>query len=109
MLTKENASGFNPAFDYPTYEYISNSGKGIKARCDGSRMIPNPKGHREVIRFLNEQEHFEYYIEGLIEEHRKHSNRSMKSHPYGIFIGQWRNARWFDEAKRRGLVQPTVV
>jgi len=108
MLTKESSSGFSPALSYPTYIYISKSGKGKKARCDMGRIVPTPKGFRETIEFHNEDEHFVHYLEWVEEEHKGHSNSQMKAHPYGIFIGHWRNARWFDEAKRRGLVKPTI-
>ena len=107
MLTKENASGFNPALAYPTYEYLTNSGKGYKARFDGGRIIPKPKGHREVVRYHNEDEHFTDYLKWNTEAHKDIPDRQLREHPYGIFIGTWRNARWHDEAVRRDLVEIT--
>ena len=103
MLTKKVARGFSPALNYPTYMYISKSGKGEKGRYDMGRIIPTPKGFREVIKYHNEDEHFTDYLKWIEEEHQRHSDNSMKAHPYGIFIGAWRNARWEDETKRRGL------
>ncbi len=108
MLTKENSSGFIRQ-DYPTYEYLNKSSKSIKACCDGSRITPCPKGYREVIRYANVDEAFADYLKSIIAEHKDHLDTHFLEHPYGIFIGHWRNARWFDEAKRRNLVEPTKV
>ncbi len=105
MLTKEKAHGFNRAKSYPTYKYPTNSGKGYKARCDMGRIVPTPKGHREVVEYHNEDEHFTDYLQWIKDEHKDIPNKRMREHPYGIFIGTWRNARWFDEAQRRGLVK----
>jgi len=108
MLTKENSSGFLPAKEYPTYQYLSKSGKREMARCDGSRMTLPPKGYREVVVYQNEDEHFADYLRWNTEDHKGISDQQLAEHPYGIFIGNWRNARWYDEAKRRGLAQPTT-
>lgn len=61
MLTKESSRGFIQQ-DYPTYEYISKSGGRRKGCCDGSRIIPAPKGYTEVIRFHDVDEAFADYI-----------------------------------------------
>ena len=103
MLTKEVALGFSPA-KYPTYEYLSKSGKRrITANLDGSRIVPPPKGHREGIRFTDADEHFADYLKWLEDEHTGIPSSEFLQHPGGIFIGRWRNARWIDEAKRRNL------
>jgi len=103
MLTKEVSRGFNPMLNYPTYIYISKKG-GERGRFDGGRIKPIPKGYREVIRHLDENTHFTEYLKWIEEEHKAKSDSSFIEHPYGIFIGRWRNARWQDEAKQRGLV-----
>src|SRR4030042_244150 len=104
MLTKENSSGFIWQ-DYPTWEYISRSGKGMTAHSDGSRMTPCPKGYREVVRYANADEAFAAYEKGLIEEHKELPDSKFIEHPHGIFIGHWRDARWYDAANRRGLAK----
>ena len=107
MLTKESSHGFSPHPAYPVYEYKSRSGKGTKGHCDGSRMNPAPKGFREVIRYHNEDEDFADYLKWIEGDHKDNPDQSFIDSPYGIFIGAWRNARWFDEAQRRGLVKLT--
>lgn len=107
MLTKENSSGFIRQ-DFPTYEYMSKSSKSIRACCDGGRIIPRPKGYREVIRYANAEEAFADYLKSIVDEHKGIADNRFQEHPYGVYIGYWRNARWFDEAKRRGLVKATV-
>ncbi len=104
MLTKEVAKGFSPAPEYPTYKYISRSGKGYKARCDRGRIIPTPTGYREVIDCPDIDTDFAKYLEMIKDEHKDKTDEDMRDHPYGIFIGAWRNARWEDEIKRRGLI-----
>jgi len=106
MLTKENSSGFIRQ-DFPTYEYHNKSSTGIKACCDGSRIIPCPKGYREVVRYATADDAFADYLKALIDEHRNTPDSRLQEQPYGIFIGHWRNARWYDEAKRRGLAKAT--
>ena len=106
MLTKENSLGFIRQ-DFPTYEYLNRSSKSIKACCDGSRIIPCPKGYREVIRYATADDAFADYLKSIIEEHKYIPDTHLKEKPYGVFIGHWRNARWFDEAKRRNLVELT--
>ena len=108
MLTKENSSGFIRQ-DFPTYEYHSKSSRSIKACCDGSHITPCPKGYREVVRYANADEAFADYLKSIIVEHKNIPDTRFKEKPYGIFIGHWRNARWFDEAKRRNLAEPTKV
>jgi len=105
MLTKESSKGFSPAPDYPTYEYINRSGRGKRARCDRGRIVPTPKGFREIIEFHNEDEHFADYLGWIEDEHKDKPDSLMSESPYGIFIGTWRNARWYDEAQRRGLIK----
>jgi len=104
MLTKESSSGFSPAIQYPTYCYISKNGKREQANCHGSRILPKPKGYTEVIVFHNEDEHFADYVQWNTEDLKGVSDERFKEHPYGIFNGNWRNARWYDEAKRREIV-----
>ena len=104
MLTKESSSGFCPAIQYPTYRYISKSGKRERANCDGSRILPKPRGYTEVIEFHNEDEHFADYLRWNMEALKGIPDERFKEHPYGVFHGNWRNARWYDEAKRRGLI-----
>jgi len=108
MLTKESSSGFSPSLNYPTYRYLSRSGNREQANFDGSRMSTIPRGYREVIEYHNEDEHFADYLKWNTEDHKDIPDQRMAEHPYGIFHGHFRNARWFDEAKRRGLVEPTV-
>ncbi len=104
MLTKESSRGFNEMFSYPTYQYQSKKGNRTQANCDGSRILPKPKGYSEVIRFHNADEHFADYLKWIEEDYKAKPDQAFIDHPYGIFIGHWRNARWFDEAQRRGLV-----
>jgi hypothetical protein len=104
MLTKENSSGFSPALSYPTYRYISKTGKREIAKCDGGRILPKPRGYTEVIKFRNEDEHFQDYVRWNSEDLKDIPDERFMIHPYGIFHGNWRNARWHDEAKRRGLI-----
>ncbi len=108
MLTKESSRGFSPADSYPTYEYRSKSGRGLTANCDGSRIIPAPKGYVEAIRYHNEDEQFADYVKMITDEYKDIPDEKFKEHPYGIFIGRWRNARWMDEATRRGIGVPKV-
>ena len=104
MLTKEVARGFYHANSYPVYEYVSKSGKrGQTSNLDGSRIIPLPRGYREVIRFHNRDEHFASYLKWLEEEHKGIPDEKLREYPNGRFIGRWRNARWSDEARRRNL------
>ena len=105
MLTKKSSRGFSPAFQYPTYLYLSKTGRRETANCDGSRMIPTPKGYREVIRYHSEDEAFADYLKWNTEDFKGISDERMRDNPFGIFIGTWRNARWYDEAQRRGLVK----
>lgn len=105
MLTKESSRGFPELVGYPAYEYHSRSGKGRRARMDLQRIIPCPRGYREVVRYADVNAHFTAYVEGLQEEHEGIPDSKFLEHPWGIFIGQWRNARWQDEAQRRGLVE----
>ncbi len=106
MLTKENSSGFIHQ-DFPTYEYLNKSSKMRKACCDGSRITPCPKGYREVVRYATADDAFADYLKALIDEFKDMPDSKFTEHPYGIFIGHWRNARWYDEAKRRGLAKAT--
>jgi len=103
MLTKESSRGFHPAGSYPTYRYISKKGTRELANCDKSRILPKPKGYTEVIEFHNEDEHFQDYVRWNSEDLKGILDKRFKQHPYGVFIGTWRNARWYDEAQRRGL------
>ncbi len=105
MLTKESSHGFCPHESYPTYEYRSKMGNRIKAKCGGGRILPKPKGYTEVIRLKNIDEDFAHYLEWIQDDHRKIPDSKFIEHPYGIFIGAWRNARWQDEAQRRGLTK----
>jgi len=105
MLTKENSRGFIPHISYPVYEYLSKKGNRMQAKYDGGRITPKPKRYTEIIRYHNEDEDFETYLKWITEDHKDISDQRMKESPYGIFIGTWRNARWFDEAQRRGLVE----
>jgi len=68
-------------------------------------MLPTPKGYTEVIRYHNEGEDFINYLSWVKEEHKDIPNKRFIESPYGISIGRWRNARWHDEAQRRGLVK----
>ncbi len=104
MLTKESSQGFNPANSYPTYQYKSKNGRRGKAKCDGSRIVPKPKGYIETIECHDEDEHFRDYVRWNTEDHKDIPDGRFKEAPLGIFIGRWRNARWYDEAQRRGLV-----
>ncbi len=104
MLTKESSRGFNEMFSYPTYRYISKRGTREEANCDGSRILPKPKGYTEVIEFHNVDEHFQDYVRWNAEDLNGIPDERFQEHPYGIFCGNWRNARWYDEAQRRGLV-----
>ena len=103
MLTKESSRGFMQACQYPTYRYISKSGKREKAKCDGSRILPTPRGYTEIIDFHNEDEHFQDYLRWNTEDHKDIPDERFAEHPYGHFFGNWRNARWYDEAQRREL------
>jgi len=105
MLTKESSRGFNEMSSYPTYEYYSKRGNRHTAKCDGSRIIPTPKGYTERIEYATVEDHFADYLKWLEDDHKDIPDEKMKAHPYGIFIGNWRNARWFDEAQRRGLIK----
>ena len=104
MLTKKSSRGFFPAPNYPTYRYISRSGKREQANCDGSRILPKPKGYTEVIVFHNEDEHFEDYVRWNAVDLQNIPDSRFKEIPYGNFIGSWRNLRWYDEAQRRGII-----
>ena len=104
MLTKKSSKGWSPMFSYPTYRYRSKSGKRETANCDGSRFLSIPKGYSEVIRYHDEDEHFASYLTWIADEHKGIPDSHFTESPYGIFIGTWRNARWQDEAQRRGLV-----
>jgi len=105
MLTKESSRGFSPAFNYPTYKYVSRSGKGYKARCDRGRITPTPKGYREVIDCPDIDTDFTEYLKWIEDDHKGTPDKEFIESPFGVFIGTWRNARWYDEAKRRGLVK----
>ena len=109
MLTKENSSGFYPMKEYPTYRYLSKRGNREHNRMDGGRIIPPPKGYREVVEYQNEDEHFADYLRWNTEDHKNIPDQRLAEYPYGVFIGNWRNARWYDEAKRRGLVEATKI
>ena len=102
MLTIESSLGFNPARSYPTYEYRSKSHK-IKAQFGGGRIKPIPKGFREVVRYATREDDFADYVKWLAEEHKDTSDAKLLETPWGPYIGRWRNARWQDEIKRRGL------
>ena len=104
MLTKKVARGFTPAPSYPTYEYASKNGKRYKVAFDRGRIIPTPKGYREVIDCPDIDTDFTEYLKWIEDDHKRHSDKSFIDHPYGIFIGAWKNARWEDEAKRRGII-----
>jgi len=104
MLTKEVARGFSPAPNYPTYKYVSRSGKGYRARCDRGRITPTPKGYREVIDCPDIDTDFAEYLKWIEDDHKDVSDNEMRENPHGIYLGAWRNARWEDEAKRRGLI-----
>jgi hypothetical protein len=104
MLTKESSRGFNPAISYPTYRYISKKGTREQANCDRSRILPKPRGYIEVIEFLNEEEHFQDYLKWNSKDLKGIPDEKFKEHPYGIFHGNWKNARWYDEAQRRELI-----
>ncbi len=101
MLTKENSSGFNPSFHYPTYEYKTNG--GLMGSCDGSRIVPTPEGYTEVIVYHNIDGHFTAYLKQVAGDHENLTDGQLLAHPYGNFIGRGRNARWIDEIKRRNL------
>lgn len=104
MLTKKSSHGFNEHQSYPIYEYCSKSGNRLMANCDGSRIVPTPKGYSEVIRYHNADEDFAHYLKWIEEDHKGIPDERFKDSPHGVFIGQWRNARWGDEAKRRGII-----
>jgi len=104
MLTKESSRGFQRAESYPTYEYHSKSDKRTQGICGGSRIVPTPKGYIEVIRYHDEDEHFNDYVKWNAEDHADVSDERLKREPYGGFHGRWRNARWNDEAQRRNLI-----
>lgn len=102
MLTKENTSLWSPAIDYPTYEYV----KGSRStwQLDRQRVIPCPRGFKEVIIHQNEDEDFKDYQKTIKNEHADLSNKQLLEHPAGKFYGKKRNARWMDEIKQRNLV-----
>jgi len=104
MLTKESSRGFNEMFSYPTYKYVSKRGTREEWNMDGSRMLSKPKGYTEHIVYADADTHFQEYLKMLEEEHQGMPDQRFIDHPYGIFHGTWRNARWYDEAQRRGLV-----
>jgi len=105
MLTKEVAKGFLPAPSYPTYKYVNRSGRGYRARRDRGRITPIPKGYREVVDCPDIDTDFTEYLKWIEDDHKDRSNEEMKEYPFGIFLGAWRNAHWYDEAQRRGLVR----
>ena len=105
MLTKESSRGFSPMNQYPTYEYRSKKGNRIRANFGGSRIVPTPKGYREVIRYQTVDEDFTSYLERIEDEHKGIPNERMIENSFGTFIGTWRNVRWYDEAQRRGIVK----
>ena len=103
MLTKESSLGFNEHSSYPTYEYRSKQGNRVKAKCDGGRILPKPRGYTEIIRYQNADEDFRAYLKWIERDCSRFSDLQLLEHPYGIFVGAWSNARWMDEIKRRGL------
>ena len=88
MLTMESSRGFSEHSNYPVYEYVSKSGK-----------------RTQIERFHDIEEHFTDYLRWIEEEHQgiPDSRFLYPEKPYGVYIGSWRNARWMDEAQRRGL------
>ncbi len=104
MLTKESSRGFSEHFSYPVYEYKSRQGNKTQCRCDGSRIVPAPKGYSEVIRYNNIEEDFADYLKWVEQDHKDIPDERLKEYPNGVFIGTWRNARWHDEAQRRNLI-----
>lgn len=103
MITKESSEGFMAYYSYPVYEYQAKTANRFQANCDGSRMIPPPDGYTEVIRYADIDTHFTDYLRQIKDEYEHTKDGDFIDNPYGIFIGNKRNARWRDEAKRRGL------
>lgn len=62
-----------------------------------------PEGYKLWEYFETPEDELADYAEALRVEHTDLSDEKLKEHPYGIFNGRGRNARWHDEYLRRDL------
>jgi hypothetical protein len=54
--------------------------------------------------FQSVEDAFNYYCHWIMEEHEDLPDAKFVESPTGIFLGRGRNARWYDEARRREVV-----